>query len=84
MENVGIFYDYLENFTPIWYNLCMAVGYGMWSFGIFLPIWYVWTKKNLATLKWRKEEGAAVACSDGLTDRVTGWVCEKTAQNFHT
>jgi hypothetical protein len=22
----------------------------MWSFGIFFPFWYVWTKKNLATL----------------------------------
>jgi hypothetical protein len=24
--------------------------YSLWSFVIFLPIWYVWTKKNLATL----------------------------------
>jgi hypothetical protein len=28
----------------------MAVWYSLWSFGIFFPIWYVWTKKNLATL----------------------------------
>jgi hypothetical protein len=28
----------------------MAVSYSLWSFGIFFPIWYVWTKKNLATL----------------------------------
>jgi hypothetical protein len=28
----------------------MAGGYSLWSSGIFVPIWYVWTKKNLATL----------------------------------
>jgi hypothetical protein len=28
----------------------MAVWYSLWSFGIFFPLWYVWTKKNLATL----------------------------------
>jgi hypothetical protein len=28
----------------------MAVGCSLWSFGIFFPIWYVWTTKNLATL----------------------------------
>jgi hypothetical protein len=28
----------------------MAVWYCLWSFGIFSPIWNVWTKKNLATL----------------------------------
>jgi hypothetical protein len=27
---------------------CMAVWYTLWSFGIFFPLWYVWT--NLATL----------------------------------
>jgi hypothetical protein len=47
--NVSIFYDHLEYFMPIWYNL--------WTFDIvcghllyFFPIWYVWTKKNLSTL----------------------------------
>jgi hypothetical protein len=55
MVNVGIFYDHLEYFMAICYNL--------WPFGIacghlfyFFPIWYVLTKKNLATLvsalKW--------------------------------
>jgi hypothetical protein len=51
MSNVGIFYDHLEYFMAIWYNL--------WPFGIvcghllnFFPIWKVWTKKNLATLRW--------------------------------
>jgi hypothetical protein len=29
----------------------MAFWYNLWSFGIFFPIWYVWTKKNLATLE---------------------------------
>jgi hypothetical protein len=46
MENLGRFYDYLEHFTAIWFNL--------WSFGIvcgyFFPFWYVRTTKNLATL----------------------------------
>jgi hypothetical protein len=30
----------------------LAVWYSLWSFGIFFPIWYVWTKKNRATLVW--------------------------------
>jgi hypothetical protein len=49
MENVGVYYDHLEYFAAIWYNL--------WPFDIdcghlvyFSPLWYVWTKKNLATL----------------------------------
>jgi hypothetical protein len=49
MENVDIFYDFWEHFTAILSNL--------WHFGIvcshlvyFFPFWYVWTKKNLATL----------------------------------
>jgi hypothetical protein len=28
----------------------MAVWYSLWSFGMYLTIWNVWTKKNLATL----------------------------------
>jgi hypothetical protein len=28
----------------------MAVWYTLWSFGIYLPFWFVWTEKNLATL----------------------------------
>jgi hypothetical protein len=28
----------------------MAVWYSLWSFVIFFPIWYAWTKKNPATL----------------------------------
>jgi hypothetical protein len=34
----------------------MAVWYSLWSFVIFFPIWYVWTKKNLATLVTPREE----------------------------
>jgi hypothetical protein len=30
----------------------MTVWYRLWSFGILFPFWYVWTKKNLATLTW--------------------------------
>jgi hypothetical protein len=47
MKNVCTFYDHLEYFTANWYD------YGtisLWSFGIFFPFWYVWTKKNLAIL----------------------------------
>jgi hypothetical protein len=32
----------------------MTVWNGLWSFGIFFPFWYVWTKKNLATLPQSK------------------------------
>jgi hypothetical protein len=42
MENVGILNDNLEYFTVIWYISR--------PFGIFFPIWNVWTKKYLATL----------------------------------
>jgi hypothetical protein len=42
MDNVGVYNAYLEYFMTIWYSL--------WSFGIFFSIWYIWTKKNLATL----------------------------------
>jgi hypothetical protein len=28
----------------------MAAWYSLWPFGIFFQVWYVWTKKNLATL----------------------------------
>jgi hypothetical protein len=49
MENVGIFEIHLEYFATIWYNL-WPLGLGsLWTFGTFSPIWYVWTKKNLAT-----------------------------------
>jgi hypothetical protein len=34
----------------------MAILYGLWSFGIFFPIWYVRTKKNLATLIPHREK----------------------------
>jgi hypothetical protein len=34
----------------IWYNL-WPFWYSLLSFGIFFPIWNVWTKKNLATLQ---------------------------------
>jgi hypothetical protein len=47
MENVYIFYDHLEYFMAIWYNLC--------QFGIvcghLVNFWYLWTKKILATLR---------------------------------
>jgi hypothetical protein len=45
MENVDIFYDHLEYFTAVGYNL-WPFWYSLWSFSIFFPIWYVWTKKK--------------------------------------
>jgi hypothetical protein len=38
----GIFYSQMVYFMDVWYSLR--------SFGIVFPCWYVWTKKNLATL----------------------------------
>jgi hypothetical protein len=37
MVNVGLFYDHLEYFMAIRYNLHMAVWYSLWSFVIFSP-----------------------------------------------
>jgi hypothetical protein len=52
MENVGIFYDHLEYFTAIWYNLwpfgivyCHVLVYFS-KFGMFGPrkIWQPWNR----------------------------------------
>jgi hypothetical protein len=49
MENVGIFKDiYGHNVPSVWCSFR--------SFGIFLPFWYVWAKKNLATLCFTRPE----------------------------
>jgi hypothetical protein len=42
MENIGIFYDYLDFSTAIFYIFC--------PLGIFIPFWYIVPRKNLATL----------------------------------
>jgi hypothetical protein len=50
MENVVRFYDNLENVSVIWYNVVYSrLVYFVVIWYIF-PFWYVWTKKNLATL----------------------------------
>jgi hypothetical protein len=49
METVVIFYEYLEYFTAIRYNL-LTFGIVCCHFGIFITFWYVSSKKNLATL----------------------------------
>jgi hypothetical protein len=43
----------------------MAVLYSLWSVGILFPFWYVFTKKNLATLvaaltqhSWQQQQKA--------------------------
>jgi hypothetical protein len=41
----GIFYGHLVYVVAIWCSLR--------PFGIFFPFWYVWAKKNLATLDLR-------------------------------
>jgi hypothetical protein len=52
MENVVVFYGHLEYFTAIWYNFRPFGICSLWLFGTFLRFdTYVWTKKNLATLK---------------------------------
>jgi hypothetical protein len=38
----GIFYGHLVLSIAVWYSL--------WSFVTFFPIWYFWTKENMATL----------------------------------
>jgi hypothetical protein len=49
MVNAGIFCDHLEYVMAIWYNLWLfGIACGRWLY--FFPFWYVWTKKNLATL----------------------------------
>jgi hypothetical protein len=49
MENVGIYYAHLEYFTAIWYNVWpLVINCGHLVY--FFQLWYVWTKKNLATL----------------------------------
>jgi hypothetical protein len=53
MENVGMFYDHLEYFTAIWYNLwtfgiiCGHLVY-ISRFGMFGPrkIWQPWLRGN--------------------------------------
>jgi hypothetical protein len=50
MVNVGIFYDHLENFMAIWYNLwpLVVICYIFPDFGMFGPrkIWQPWTEEK--------------------------------------
>jgi hypothetical protein len=62
LEDVGIFYGYLEYFTEVGYTLwpfgvccghlvyVIAIWYILWSLGIFFLALVCFTKKNLATL----------------------------------
>jgi hypothetical protein len=54
-ENVVIFYDHLEYFTAIWYNYGLFVQFVVIWY--IFPFWYVWTKKNLATLLHTSHSG---------------------------
>jgi hypothetical protein len=44
----------------------------MWSFGIFFAFWYVWTKKNLATLNLTLESFSEVLAPFAMTVLTTG------------
>jgi hypothetical protein len=46
LENVDIFYGYLEYFTDIYDNLVHVVLFIWYIF----PVWVIFTEKNLATL----------------------------------
>jgi hypothetical protein len=68
VENVGIFHDHLENFTSTWRIL--------WPFDtvcchlVYFPLfWYVWTKKNLATLVNRDFFAATAAQNDFVANQ---------------
>jgi hypothetical protein len=55
-----IFYAHLNCFTVSWHILCRLVLFtAFWDccghFVYFYPFWYVWTKKNLATLFCRMQ-----------------------------
>jgi hypothetical protein len=68
----------------------MAVWYSVWSFGILFPFWYVWTKKNLATLRRSRLVFESSGCQDpflpGLPDFCWYMIpkpekCTKSTQN---
>jgi hypothetical protein len=50
MEDFGIVYGHLVNFTAIWYMYFLAIWYILWLLGKFLPFWY-FASKNPATLE---------------------------------
>jgi phosphotransferase system glucose/maltose/N-acetylglucosamine-specific IIC component len=48
LENLVIFYDHFKYFMANWYKL---LPFGIFcGYLVFFTFWYVWTKKNLATL----------------------------------
>jgi hypothetical protein len=49
----------------------MTICYNMWSFGILFPFWYVWTKKNLATLIGRLLTDGGECRSQTFITRIT-------------
>jgi hypothetical protein len=73
--NLGKFWWALEwkmllYFMSIWNTSFMDIWHNVWQFGMvyghlvyFFPFWYVWTKKNLATLaandRRKKEKNAS-------------------------
>jgi hypothetical protein len=50
MENFGIFYGHFAIFKAIWCTYSIAIGYILWSFGIYFPILVSYTEKNPPTL----------------------------------
>jgi hypothetical protein len=48
----------------------------LWSFGIFFPFWYVWTKKNLATRQKRKRFGTFIIYYSFAADGAEGKIID--------
>jgi hypothetical protein len=53
MEDVGIFYGHFFYFTALRHTYFVAIGYILWSFGLFYvfcisppPFWYVIPRKS--------------------------------------
>jgi hypothetical protein len=77
-----VFFMTIWNFTVIWNNL--------WPFGIvcghlyiFFPFWYVWTKKNLATLS-RTRNFQKPDLHKGLFTRTTKSFCAVSRTLIHS
>jgi hypothetical protein len=65
LENVGIFYDHLEYFMAIWYNL-LPSGIVCGHLVQIFTVWYVWTKINLATLLESRFAGKVLSTETDL------------------
>jgi hypothetical protein len=51
MEDVGLFYSHLVNYTALWSIIPPFGIFYSYVFGIFVPVLVCCTKKNLATVQ---------------------------------